>query len=162
MIYNNNFAFVERNGTMKAPVGLLSDRTVLRSKMEGPRPDKFAFVALCGALQTHFHGKGRNGKRHVAAVGLSPSRSDYKSAEHKKSSSGATWIFCMEPNCFGVTRGEQPLVCNGNDRGQRPKQGGAVGAAACRMRVPRKARSRRREPQPAASRASKVAETLPR
>ena len=65
-------------------------------------------------------------------------------------------------NFFGVTRGEQPLVCNGNDRGQRPKQGGAVGAAACRMRVPRKAQSRRREPQPAASRASKVAETLPR
>ena len=109
-----------------------------------------------------FTGRGRNGKRHVAAVGLSPSRSDYKSAEHKKSSSGATWIFCMEPNCFGVTRGVQPLVCNGDDRGQRPKQGGAVGAAACRMRVPRKAQSRRREPQPAASRASKVAETLPR
>ena len=83
--------------------------------------------------------------------------SDSKSAQHKKSSSAATWIFCMEPNCFGVTRGEQPLVCNGNDRGQRPKQGGAVGAAACRMRVPRKAQSRRREPQPAASRASKVA-----
>ena len=36
-----NFAFVKRSGTMKAPVGLLSDRTVLRSKMEGPRPDKF-------------------------------------------------------------------------------------------------------------------------
>ena len=88
--------------------------------------------------------------------------SDSKSAEHKKSFSGAAWIFCMEPNSFGVTRGEQPLVCNGDDRGQRPKQGGAVGAAACRMRVPRKARSRRREPQPAASRASKVAETLPR
>ena len=30
---------------MKAPVGLLSDRTVLRSKMEGPRPDKFAFAS---------------------------------------------------------------------------------------------------------------------
>ena len=29
---------------MKAPVGLLSDRTVLRSKMEGPRPDKFQFA----------------------------------------------------------------------------------------------------------------------
>ena len=26
---------------MKAPVGLLSDRTVLRSKMEGLCPDKF-------------------------------------------------------------------------------------------------------------------------
>ena len=86
----------------------------------------------------------------------------FQSAEHKKSFSEATWIFCMEPNSFGVTRGEQPLVCNGDDRGQRPKQGGAVGAAACRMRVPRKARSRRREPQPAASRTSKVAETLPR
>ena len=38
------------------------------------------------------------------------SRSDFKSAEHKKSSSAAAWIFCMEPFCFGVTRGEQPLV----------------------------------------------------
>ena len=49
---------------------------------------------------------------------------DFQSAEHKKSFSAATWIFCMEPNSFGVTRGEQPLV--------------------------------------RASRASKVAETLPR
>ena len=32
---------------MKAPVGLLSDRTFLRSKMEGPCPDKFGFVQLC-------------------------------------------------------------------------------------------------------------------
>ena len=31
---------------MKAPAGLLSDRTVLRSKMEGLCPDKFQFVAL--------------------------------------------------------------------------------------------------------------------
>ena len=31
---------------MKAPVGLLSDRTVLRSKMEGPRPDKFQFAEM--------------------------------------------------------------------------------------------------------------------
>ena len=37
------FAFAQRSGAMKAPVGLLSDRTVLRSKMEGLRPDKFAF-----------------------------------------------------------------------------------------------------------------------
>ena len=86
----------------------------------------------------------------------------FQSAEHKKSFSAATWIFCMEPFCFGIIKGEQPLICNGDDCGQRPKQGGAVGAAACRMRVPRKARSRRREPQPAASRASKVAKTLPR
>ena len=37
---------------MKALVGLLSDRTVLRSKMEGPRPDKFTLTRLdfCGNL----------------------------------------------------------------------------------------------------------------
>ena len=36
---------------MKAPVGLSSDRTVLRSKMEGPRPDKFAFAQWSGAMK---------------------------------------------------------------------------------------------------------------
>ena len=36
---------------MKAPVGLLSDRTVLRSKMEGPLPDKFAFAQRSGAMK---------------------------------------------------------------------------------------------------------------
>ena len=34
---------------MKAPVELLSDRTVLRSKMEGPCPDKFQFAVLVPA-----------------------------------------------------------------------------------------------------------------
>ena len=38
------FAFVKRSETIKSPVGTLSDRTVLRSKMEGLYPDKFAFV----------------------------------------------------------------------------------------------------------------------
>ena len=33
---------------MKAPVGLLSDRTVLRSKMEGLRPDKFQLAGQTG------------------------------------------------------------------------------------------------------------------
>ena len=40
---------------MKAPVGLLSDRTVLRSKMEGPRPDKFQFVE-----KEHLYVKAQN------------------------------------------------------------------------------------------------------
>ena len=38
---------------MKAPVGLLSDRTVLRSKMEGLCPDKFQFVALVPGKRQH-------------------------------------------------------------------------------------------------------------
>ena len=44
------FAFAQRSGAMKAPVGLLSDRTVLRSKMEGPRPDKFEFGVRIGRV----------------------------------------------------------------------------------------------------------------
>ena len=44
------FAFAKRSAAMKAPVGLLSDRTVLRSKMEGPRPDKFAFGVRIGRV----------------------------------------------------------------------------------------------------------------
>ena len=42
---------------MKAPVGLLSDRTVLRSKMEVPRPDKFTLTRLdfCGNLSQQFN-----------------------------------------------------------------------------------------------------------
>ena len=34
----DKFAFVERSGTMKAPVGLLSDRTVLRKQDGGAPP----------------------------------------------------------------------------------------------------------------------------
>ena len=50
-------AFAQRSGAMKAPVGLLSDRTVLRSKMEGPRPDKFTLTRLdfCGNLSQQFN-----------------------------------------------------------------------------------------------------------
>ena len=50
--YFQKFAFAKRSAAMKAPVGLLSDRTVLRSKMEGSRPDKFTLTQLdfCGNL----------------------------------------------------------------------------------------------------------------
>ena len=61
---------------MKATVGLLSDRTVLRSKMEGPRPDKFQFVG-----KEHLYVKTQNrlyayllvkqNKIHSARVGRS-------------------------------------------------------------------------------------------
>ena len=49
--YFQKFAFAKRSAAMKAPVGLLSDRTVLRSKMEGPRPDKFTFAQQSGAMK---------------------------------------------------------------------------------------------------------------
>ena len=50
--YFQKFAFAKRSAAMKAPVGLLSDRTTLRSKMEGSRPDKFTLTrpVFCGNL----------------------------------------------------------------------------------------------------------------
>ena len=48
------FAFVKRSETMKSPVGTLSDRTVLRSKMEGLCPDK-----LGGICDKGYHGMRR-------------------------------------------------------------------------------------------------------
>ena len=54
---SQKFAFAQWSGAMKAPVGLLSDRTVLRSKMEGPCPDKFTLTRLdfCGNLSQQFN-----------------------------------------------------------------------------------------------------------
>ena len=46
-----------------------------------------------------------------------------------------------------VRRVKKPL-CNSDDRCRRQKQGGAVGAAASRVRVPPKARCSRWEPRP--------------
>ena len=44
------FAFVERSGTMKAPVGLLSDRTVLRQQDGGASPQQ---IQVCLPLTMH-------------------------------------------------------------------------------------------------------------
>ena len=54
---SRKFAFAKHSAAMKAPVGLLSDRTVLHSKMEGPRPDKFTLTRLdfCGNLSQQFN-----------------------------------------------------------------------------------------------------------
>ena len=57
---------------MKAPVGLLSDRTVLRSKMEGPCPDKFTLTRLdfCGNLSQQFNITYRNPIFNATATAL--------------------------------------------------------------------------------------------
>ena len=50
---------------MKAPVGLLSDRTVLRSKMEGLCSDKFQFAVLVLSM---VWGSARPNKNHQPCV----------------------------------------------------------------------------------------------
>ena len=54
---SQKFAFAKRSAAMKSPVGTLSDGTVLRSKMEGPCPDKFTLTWLdfCGNLFQQFN-----------------------------------------------------------------------------------------------------------
>ena len=58
----DKFAFVERSGTMKAPVGLLSDRTVLHSKMEGALPRQ---VPVCCTRSQQGLGQARPNKKAV-------------------------------------------------------------------------------------------------
>ena len=64
-----------------------------------------------------------------------------------------TFLLNFTP-CEGVTPaakqqiGETRKMCNSDDRRLRRKQGGAVGAAVSRTRVPLKARSGRWAPQP--------------
>ena len=53
-------AFAERSVAMKAPVGLLSGRAVCASRWRG-----FAPTSSADAPVFHFHGRGRNGKRHL-------------------------------------------------------------------------------------------------
>ena len=76
------------------------------------------------------------------------------------SAEDCTFLLNFTP-CEGVTPaakqqiGETRKKCNCDDRRQWRKQGGAVGAAVSRTRVPPKARSGRWVPQPVGSSASK-------
>ena len=72
----DNFAFVERSGTMKAPVGLLSDRTVLRQQDGGASPRQ---VRVCGAKRNNESPSGAfkrpNGLAAARWRGLAPTSS---------------------------------------------------------------------------------------
>ena len=44
---------------------ILNGRRVRFGHIQRKNILNFAFVAACGPLQTHFHGRGRRGKRHL-------------------------------------------------------------------------------------------------
>ena len=67
---------------MKAPVRLLSDRTVLRSKMEGPCPDKFAFAQRSNESPSEAF-KRQNGLALARWRGLAPTNSRLRSVAMK-------------------------------------------------------------------------------
>ena len=92
-------SFIIQNGRRFA-LAINSGNKILISQIE----------KICGFFRFAFSPERVVTKNGICCGRLWPSRSDFKPAEHKKSSSAAAWIFCMEPNSFGVTRGEQPLV----------------------------------------------------
>ena len=116
IIFNDCKTARPRLRSNESPSGAFKRQNVLA----GARWRGLAPTSSAGLAVLLFHGKGAmaNGILPLSAAQQIKHKltrtarrvSDSKSAEHKKSFSEATWIFCMEPNSFGVTRGEQPLV----------------------------------------------------
>ena len=78
----------------------------------------FAFVALCGALQTHFHGRGWNGKRHLqrrflrkrgaAVSGLALSVSSLRSLPPLPKGEALAWRCSFWLKCKACGRARSP------------------------------------------------------
>ena len=114
-MWNNYFV---RNDLKLSPLRSANNRGILIFLLQTSQP--------CGAGLFAFSRKGHYGKRHL--LSLVPCGSIYVSSQHprsplqfvasatrnrrntKKTSSEATWIFCMEPFSFGIIKGEQPLI----------------------------------------------------
>ena len=109
------------------------------------------------------------GRRRCKKGAARPFQTPKEKSKHKNASRFAKRIFCTSPvygSADGVTfsqnfmfckgvksaakqqMGETRKKCNSDDRRLRRIQGGAVGAAVSRTRVPLKARSGRWAPQP--------------
>ena len=77
----------------------------------------FAFVALCGALQTHFHGRGRKGKRQLPRLlplggAVAQRLRGYKWRSEKSvkaiAPTGAALAFCASTSSLGLSRASSP------------------------------------------------------
>ena len=129
IIFNFAFgatAFAERSVAMKAPVGLLSGRAVCVSRWRG-----FAPTSSAERSKRYFHGRGRNGKRHLqrrflrkrsAAGGrllplggaVAQRLRGYKWRSEKSvkaiAPTGAALAFLCFDFFFRIVKGEQPLA----------------------------------------------------
>ena len=75
----------------------------------------FAFVAPCGALQTHFHGRGRDGDSGICCT-RSPAGSCRAATEgpanrrsEKKCVERSGWHFFVSTSALGLSRASSPL-----------------------------------------------------
>ena len=96
-----------------------AESTIWNARREAGQPSQSSSVGLASSpfgralgMTAKFPGRPQSLRVRLLPLGgaVAQRLRGFQSAEHKKSSSAAAWIFCMEPNSFGVTRGEQPLV----------------------------------------------------
>ena len=108
-----------RGGKIKNHMVLGAESTIWNARREAGQPSQSSSVGLASSpfgralgMTAKFPGRPQSLRVRLLPLGgaVAQRLRGFQSAEHKKSSSAAAWIFCMEPNSFGVTRGEQPLV----------------------------------------------------
>ena len=121
----------------------------MRGSRNPPAPTKKTSVentlVFCFIRYLKFHPQGwiRTAAEPTAACGGNREARLGQRSAFSKPCQGAA-----EKAASATRKARRTVRCNSDDRCQRQKQGGAVGAAASRMRVPPKARRSRWEPQP--------------
>ena len=106
-------------------------------------------VSVLSALKKEMQGWIRTAAEPTAACGGNrEARLGQRSAFSKPCQGAAEKAASATRKTRRIVRRVKKPLCNSDDRCQRQKQGGAVGAAASRMRVPPKARCSRWEPRP--------------
>ena len=106
-------------------------------------------VSVLSALKKGMQGWIRTAAEPTAACGGNrEARLGQRSAFSKPCQGAAEKAASATRKTRRIVRRVKKPLCNSDDRCQRQKQGGAVGAAASRMRVPPKARCSRWEPRP--------------
>ena len=105
-------------------------------------------VSVLSVLQKGLQGWIRTAAEPTAACGGNrEARLGQRSAFSKPCQGAAEKAASATRKTRRIVRRVKKPLCNSDDRCQRQKQGGAVGAAASRMRVPPKARCSRWEPR---------------
>ena len=140
------------SGQWGQTVNLLLSASVVRIHPRPPRTpvsEPGTGVSVLSAIQKGMQGWIRTAAEPTAACGGSrEARLGQRSAFSKPCQGAAEKAASATRKTRRIVRrGKKPL-CNSDDRCQRQKQGGAVGAAVSRMRVPPKARCSRWEPRP--------------
>ena len=139
------------SGQWGQTVNLLLSASVVRIHPRPPRtPVSNGYRSFCFiCLEKGMQGWIRTAAEPTAACGGNrEARLGQRSAFSKPCQGAAEKAASATRKTRRIVRREKKPLCNSDDRCQRQKQGGVVGAAASRMRVPPKARCSRWEPRP--------------